>query len=208
MEREAQKALNYFSYKGRKLEEPDDGRLTATEMRMAGIPRKYWDSVWDYYPEDFPPLKVLRQYVEDLEKHRKDGKGLLLCGATRKGKTFASVLIAKEIIRRNGLPLFVPAYRIPALIMSEDEEDVDVYIKMMNTAFLIIDDLGADAGGNRVAAMTEQVIRERDSEMRATIISTNLSRKNMKEGFGEPLTEVIREACIRANFSPEEKESK
>jgi len=140
------------------------------------------------------------EYVKNLDKHRRDGKGLFLFGRTRKGKTFASSLIAKEVIRRDAFPLFVSAHHISRIEMSEEEEDIELSRKMRNVTFLIIDDFGADSGRGKAASMLEQILRDRDAEMLPTIISTNLNDESIIKHFGEPFMELLTEACIGVSF--------
>lgn len=200
MERETQQLINHFVFKGRKLKEPDDTRLTASRCSLANIPRKNWSSVWKYYPDDFRPKRILLRYVEELDKHRKDGKGLLLSGRTREGKTNAAILVAKEIIRRDGFPYFLPCSHIPNIEMGKDPEDVELSSKIRNITFLILDDLGADSGKEKVASMIEQIVRDRDAQMLPTIITTNLNMTGMEKQFGLPFTALVEEICIKVPF--------
>jgi DNA replication protein DnaC len=192
--------INQGSFQGRKLKDPDDKRLNPASCRLARLPRKLWKTEWRYYPNDYEPKKLLLQYVEDLDKHRCDGKGLLLVGRTRKGKTCASSLIVKEIIRRDGYPLFVSAHHIPAIEMSDEEEDIELSRKMRNITFLFIDDLGAGSGRGRSCSMIERIVRDRDAEMLPTIVSTNLNDALLVKHFGEPFKELLEEITIGVFF--------
>jgi len=200
MERETQRVINYFVFKGRKLKAPNDVLLTAARCVLANIPRKCWSSVWRYYPSECPAKNILMDYVDNLDQHRKDGKGLFIFGRTRRGKTSAATLIAKEVIRRDGFPLFVPCAHIPRIECSADSEDVELSQKMRHITFLILDDLGADSGRDKAAAMIEQVIRDRDNQMLPTIVTTNLDETKLEKEFGLPMLELLLETCIAVPF--------
>ena len=196
MERETQRLVNHFVFKGRKLKSPDDARLVPSRCELARIPRKYWKTKWSYYPDDSPQKKKLLEYVDNLDNHRKDGIGLYLAGATRQGKTAAVTLIAKEIIRRDGFPLFVPCHDIAKIEMSKDPEDVELSNKMRNVTFLILDDLGADSGKETAASMVEQIIRDRDGQLLPTLFTTNIDDADVEKHFGKALFELILEMSV------------
>lgn len=193
---ETQRMIDDFVWAKRKMKEPDDNRLTPARCHLARIKKKWWKMRWAYYPEDYPARKILSEYIEELDRCRKNGQGLLLYGDTGRGKTAAAMLIAKEIIRRDGFPLVVDAYEIPKI----EIEDPELSHKMHATSFLIIDDLGSGAGKDASRNMVEQLIRDRDARELPMIITTNLAMEDTKETLGEACTRVINERCWKVKF--------
>jgi DNA replication protein DnaC len=148
------------------------------------------------------------KFVGNLDEQRKSGMGLLLHGTTGKGKSSAAMLVAKEIIRRDGFPLIVDAWEIPRI----EIEDKELAHKMHATSFLVIDDLGAGAGKEAAQAFVEQLIRDRDARELPMIITTNLfpvmetdvpekdRDKTLGSVVGEACARVILERCMKVNF--------
>lgn len=179
-------------WKGRVLKEPDNTRLTKSRCLLAGIYGKLLNSKWDYYPDSFKPKQQLRMYVDNLNAYRKTGEGLLLMGGSGKGKTFGSTLIAKEVIRRDGFPYFVRYSDLYKIMTDEDDENNQ---RIRLTPFLIVDDLGSGGTKSTVAAMFEELLRGREINEVATIVSTNLNTDQLVECFGTACVRVLFDLC-------------
>lgn len=175
------------------LSDPSDDWLTDERLTLARLPRVQQESKWSYYPDNALYKKALLEYIDNLEEYRKKGMGLILYGSTGKGKTCAAVLLAMEIIRRDGHPLFERYSEIARIEM--DAEDELRRSKLRDAAFLIIDDFGAGPGKEATAAMVEEILRSRQADRLTTIITTNMDKKEMLELFDEPCVRVIKEIC-------------
>ena len=208
---DTQRLIDDFVWARREMKEPDDDRLNPKRCHLARIKKKWWKVRWDHWSDDFYPKQRLLKFVANLDHQRKTGSGLLLHGTTGKGKTSAAMLIAKEIIRRDGFPLVVDAWEIPKI----EIEDKELAHKMHATSFLIIDDLGAGAGKEASQAFVEQLVRDRDARELPMIITTNLlpsmeeeipeedkkdKDKTLGKVVGEACARVILERCMKVKF--------
>ena len=189
--------LSMFVWKGRKLSEPDDKRLTRSRCMIAGIVGKWLEAKWSYYPDHLMHKKLLQQYARHLDERRVDGQGIYVCGVSGTGKTFGSILLAKEVIRRDGFP-FVIRYSDLFEIVTEREE---IYQRVRLTPFLIVDDLGAGSAKQTVAAMFEELLRYREIYKLATIISSNMNKVELISGFGAPFVRVLEDTCPAIEFT-------
>jgi len=187
---------DHLIWKGRELLPPDDSRLTGARIRLAHLPlKKLKKSTWDHYGKDSSFKKTIFAYLDSLNERRKDGMGLLLAGTTGVGKTSAAVLLAKEIIRRDGFPIFVEARELQSLFFSKEDDDKEFRRKLRVSTFLIIDDLGDQPVNDFSGAIFEGLIRDRDNRMLPTIITTNLDREKFIKAYGEACHRVVKEMC-------------
>jgi len=200
---ETQRMIDDFVWAKRELKDPDDSRLTPARCHLARIKKKWWKTRWDHWGDDFPPKGKLLKFVERLDDLRKSGTGLLLHGITGRGKTSGAMLLAKEVIRRDGFPLVVDSWEIPKI----EIEDKELSHKMHATSFLIIDDLGAGAGKESAVSFIEQLVRDRDARELPMIITTNLlpvmegdNEKTLGSVVGEACARVVLERCMKVKF--------
>ena len=166
-------AGDWLTGKGRVLESPSVDYLTTDRLNVARIPIKFRESTWDYYPNNVPHKKLLLEYVDKLDEHREDGGGLLLCGESGVGKTSAACLIALEVIKRNGYPMYVDARRIVPLELGK--YGPERRRKLRTCCFLVIDDLGSETTKDIGAGLIEGVIRSRDQRILPTKKTTKAS---------------------------------
>ena len=129
---------------------------------------------------------VCRDYAYQFAKGSGD---LLLSGGTGLGKTFLSACIAR-VVSENG---FSVVYDTAASVFSRFEdakfrrddggsEDAD---RCMRCDLLILDDLGAEFATAYSQSVLYQVINDRMTEGRATIISTNLDLPALSKAYNE-----------------------
>ena len=126
-------------------------------------------------------LEFSKNYVKNFAR---DGGNLLLIGTTGTGKTHLSSAIAKEIIHQG----FGVIYDSTQNILSDFENDRfksgygphdNVSDKYLECDLLIIDDLGTEFINQFTASCLYNLINTRQNKGLATIISTNLSAKEL-----------------------------
>jgi DNA replication protein DnaC len=194
-------AGDWLTGKGRVLEPPSVGFLTTDRLNVARIPIKSRKATWDYYKDELPFKKQLLEYVDHLDDHRQDGQGLLLCGKSGYGKTSAACLIAMEVIKRNGYPMYVDVRRLAPLELGKYGPERKR--KLRTTCFLVIDDLGAEATKEVGASMLEAILRSREQRELPTIITTNYDGDEVENRYGEGCKRVITDMCEHVPFTEE-----
>ena len=117
-------------------------------------------------------------------------KGILIYGETGLGKTFLSNCIAERLIERRRSVLYLSANQlfndvIGAYLIEKKEEMKYVYELVKGAELLIIDDLGTEITNNFVMSQLFLIINERDNRRKSTIISTNLSLKDLNLRYSE-----------------------
>ncbi len=117
-------------------------------------------------------------------------ENILLLGNVGVGKTFLTNCMAKEILDRGYSVIYFTSMRLfdtlsRELFGSEEERSWDVLDDLFTCDLLIIDDLGTESVNSFVSSRLFDVLNERDIRKRSTVISTNLSYKDMKDRYSE-----------------------
>jgi DNA replication protein DnaC len=152
------------------------------EMRRVGFPEAEMQN-WDFAHDDGGSSQIVsiaKKYVENFDKMREDGKGLLLFGGVGCGKTFAAACIANALIDK-GYPCMMTNFaRIANTVQGMFDGRQDYYDSFNRFPLLVIDDLSAE---RKTEYMQEIVFNVIDSRYRAglpIIITSNLSADEIK----------------------------
>jgi DNA replication protein DnaC len=153
-------------------------------------------------------------YVRNLEENLKQGKGLCLTGNVGSGKThLISAMIDwiariakrkkfdKKIIFKTSVDLITTIkYSFDNTVRDKTLDDWDLNTERLMELFetcnlLIIDDLGTEKTTDWSSELLYKIIDTRYSNLKATIITTNLSTQELKDKLSERLMSRIYEMC-------------
>ena len=154
----------------------------------------------DYYPvgeeRDLMErnLARLRKYAEEFSAQ---SESLIFCGQTGLGKTHLSTAVARRVIERG-----FDVYYTTALQMFGDfeharfgteigMESVVSLDRYTNCELLILDDLGTEVSNQFTNSCLYMVLNERINKSLPTIISTNLSGKEIKARYTDRIASRI-----------------
>ena len=135
------------------------------------------------------------QFIENFDS--KDQKNLLFTGNTGLGKTFLSSCIANEMIKKGKNVLYQTA---PVMLDSIIDyrfgkpNSTNILDSILNVDLLIIDDLGTECINNMKFTEIFNIINTRllnQNKITKTIISTNLSLKNLYSNYDERIVSRI-----------------
>lgn len=170
-----------------------------------------------YYSDDYidetiglSPLSNMQKIVASCksfirhfdEKH----ENLLFIGNTGVGKTFLANCIAKELIDRGYIVIYLTAFRLFDILekykFGREEEDSqiasDQFDYIMDCDLLIIDDLGTELNNSFTTSQLYLIINERLLRQKSTLISTNLSLDNLLTNYSERIySRIISNYSIR-----------
>lgn len=125
--------------------------------------------------------EMAKNYAENFEDFKKDGKGILLYGTVGTGKSHIAACIANKLID-NGYNVLMTNFASMVNVLQSTFDGKQDYINSLNHyELLILDDLGAERKSDY---MQEQVFNIIDSRCRSglpMIITTNLTMKEMTE---------------------------
>lgn len=173
------------------------------KLQQMGFPLEEMEKMreWNFANDDntLPQVTAaMKAYVENFEKFRKDGKGLLLSGAVGTGKTYAAVCVANALIDK-GYPVLVTSFsRITNTLQGMFEGKQKYLDNLCWFSLVVIDDLGVE---RKTEYTQEQHYNIIDSFYRAKvpfIVTTNFSldaMKNPKSIEEQRVYERILERC-------------
>ena len=179
------------------------------EMRRVGFPEAEMQD-WTFEHDDGASgqiMSIARKYVENFDKMREDGKGLLLFGTVGNGKTFAAACIANALIDK-GYPCMMTRFADIAQGIFDGKftcHDFNRY------PLLVLDDLAAE---RKTEYMQEIVFSVIDSRYRAklpTIVTSNLTAeaiKNPADVAYQRIFSRLLEMCVPIEVKGEDRRRK
>ena len=140
-------------------------------------------------------LAACKDYVEHFDESH---SGILIYGETGLGKTFLSNCIAKALLDKGHTVLYLTSINLFENILSgiimgnvreKEKMMLDDYI--YNCELLIIDDLGTEVPNTFVNSQLFEIINMRNNRSLATLISTNLSMRELSDRYTERIMSRI-----------------
>lgn len=152
------------------------------ELRRVGFPESDMQR-WTFENDDGANAKistVARKYVENFERMRKDGKGLLLFGTVGTGKTFSAACIANALIDK-GIPVLMTNFsRIANTVQGLFDGRQEYFDSFNRFPLLILDDLKAERNTEYMQEIVYNVIDSRYRAGLPLIVTTNLTADELK----------------------------
>lgn len=126
-------------------------------------------------------FRLCKKYAQNFTPA---AESLLFSGATGLGKTFLSACIARQVADRGYSVVYDTAARLFADFEAEKFGGAEgLSRKYLKCDLLIIDDLGTEMTTQFTVSALYAVVNTRMMERRATIISTNLSDKEIEDRY-------------------------
>lgn len=164
-----------------------------------------------YDGEDLSPRENMREissicvdFVNNFDED--NGENLLFYGSTGLGKTFMSNCIAKALLDMNKIVIYQTAFKILEMIERrrfgrdaarfEDKE----YDLLFDCDLLIIDDLGTELSNAFTNAEIFNIVNTRLLAGKKTIISTNLTPKEISDIYTDRVFSRVLEKFIPLKF--------
>lgn len=164
-----------------------------------------------YDGEDLSPREnmgnissICVDFVNNFDEN--NGENLLFYGSTGLGKTFMSNCIAKALLDMNKIVIYQTAFKILEMIERrrfgrdatrfEDKE----YDLLFDCDLLIIDDLGTELSNAFTNAEIFNIVNTRLLANKKTIISTNLTPKEISEIYTDRVFSRVLEKFIPLKF--------
>lgn len=160
------------------------------------FPRNNFSLLTDryYHGEDLENFNRAREAADRFLKSfgkNSDYENLYFYGTVGTGKSFLSICIAQEVLNRGYSVLYFSSEELFSTISSlafnyGQREAYDTFrTDLYGCDLLIIDDLGTESTNSFVSTQFFTLINERHNNGKSTIISTNLSLRDLKDRYSD-----------------------
>ena len=149
---------------------------------------------------------IAEGFVNNFDEN--NGDNLLFYGTTGLGKTFLCNCIAKSLLDKNKIVIYQTAFTILEIIerhrFGRDAKEASDYQYKYNLLFeadlLVIDDLGTEVANTFTSAEIFNIVNTRLIAGKKTIISTNLTPKEISEIYTDRVFSRILDKFIPLKF--------
>ena len=143
----------------------------------------------EYYSgEDLKRFVGAKKAAEDfINKFGHDYQNLFFYGTVGTGKSFLSICIADEILKKGHSVIYFSSIGLFELIAQNSfdykakDELRALYDDLFSCELLVIDDLGSERTTSLVTSELFSLLNERDARKRPTIITSNLSLEGLQQ---------------------------
>jgi DNA replication protein DnaC len=167
----------------------------------------------EYYPDRADPnmnrssRSIMREILLNCEKYAetfsRSSQNLLMQGTTGLGKTHLSLAIANQVIQKGFGVVYGSVSNITSKLENEHfgrNESEDTLELLKNCDLLILDDLGTEFKSTFSTAAVYNIVNTRLLMQKPTIISTNLSMRELQERYSDRFASRVAGSFVRFMF--------
>lgn len=153
-------------------------------------------------------IGISESFIENFDKNNEDN--LLFYGTTGVGKTFLCSCIAKALLDRDKIVVYQTAFTILEMLENKrfgnkrENKGNYQYDLLFQADLLIIDDLGTEVTNTFTNAEIFNIVNTRIINGKKTIISTNLTPKEISEIYTDRIFSRILQKFIPLKFFGED----
>lgn len=185
--------------------------LSVKNLMYRGVPREYIHADLDEYPIEENIRELFARYMDYLDEMFEDKINLILYGSNGSGKTYLSSLVVKEAYRKRYTSFRVTLKSFIDMHFKRDKDELiaEKLSEIINSEFLVIDEVGKETFDKSQFNITvfEELLRERDTQGKPTIICTNLpleGRGGLYEQYGKSIQSLIDGNFLKVKFESED----
>ncbi len=152
----------------------------------------------DYYKKNITHYDLMRKNLEYLKDYAenfdvKSSQSVLMMGGTGLGKTHLSSAVAREVIEKGNDVFYTGAIDLFSQFeiqkfKSYNNEPNELIERYFECDLLIIDDLGTEMINQFSVSTLYNLLNDRLSRKKPTIVSTNLSQDDIKKKYTDRIT--------------------
>lgn len=149
-------------------------------------------------------LSICEGFVANFDVNNEEN--LLFYGTTGLGKTFMCSCIAKALLDKGKIVIYQTAFKILEIIEKRkfsnrgERFDSQDYELLFDADLLIIDDLGTELSNTFTNAEVFNIVNTRILDGKKTIISTNLSPKEISDSYSDRIFSRVFEKFVPLKF--------
>ena len=169
-----------------------------------GIPKRFRGVAFSRKPIcDLDPFVIrhVQAFVERIDEHVREGRGLWFTGDVGTGKTSLAMLVSGAAEQKGRSVAIYPVTRLLAEIKDTYERDtgssyMSLFRKLCSVDLLHLDDLGAEKRTDWVLEQLYSIINERWQDQRAVVVTTNITDLDeLREEIGLRTVSRLVEIC-------------
>jgi DNA replication protein DnaC len=145
-----------------------------------------------YQGEDLQKFIGARKTAEDfVNNFGTDYQNLFIYGTVGTGKTFMSICIADELLRKGRSVIYFSSPRLFEMLgeyafdYNAKQELHAIYEDLYECELLVLDDLATERVTVFVLSELLTILNERDNRKKSTIITTNLSLEELQKTYSD-----------------------
>lgn len=173
--------------------------LFEKRLRGAMIPRRFmnrsinnFEAVEDWQINAFTKIK---DYIDNLKDNLEMGKCIVMCGGVGTGKTHLAVSVAHEAMAQGKTAVYTTVSNL--ILKIRDTWGTGKTMEMVDTFasadLLILDEVGVQAGTENEKNILFDVLNARYSDMKATIVLSNLTQSDVAKYLGLRVWDRLKE---------------
>jgi DNA replication protein DnaC len=195
-----------FQARKRKDDVEEGKSVFAQRLSAAGITQRFSAKTFaDYQATNAGQAKALaiaRDYAENFAEHFESGRCLIFSGKVGCGKTHLAAAICHAIIAKpfagdgadwRNFKRYECRYATASQIFGDIREcwgnrklrEADAWAKFTHPHLLVIDEIGRQHGSDGERTILEELIDQRYSQMRPTLVISNCDREQIAQFIGE-----------------------
>lgn len=185
-----------------------DGMIDHDTLSKRGIFKRFWNVTAAGLDNNCPAAQrpqwqLVRKYIQHLGSNLSHGKGLMLIGPVGTLKTTMAVAVLRELVEQNPQQgYFIPMVSLLDQLNEErDSRSHKLEDRIRNTRLLILDDLGAEYDHLWVQCKVDAIITERYNRMKSTIVTSNLTREEIRDRYQLRIFDRLRATSQLITFS-------
>ncbi len=193
----------------RKAEQARQARIEA-RLHAAGIPAAFRDRSFDTYEVNSEKMAnavaVVREFADGFwSRHNQLGTFLVLGGDRGTGKSHLAIAAAMQVMHR-GTAMYLRAGDLIRMVRStwrrdsDKSEDEVLGLLSVGLDLLIIDEVGIQRGTEDEQLILFDILDRRYSELKPTVLLTNLEGPAFSEFLGPRIMDRLRERAIFVPF--------
>jgi DNA replication protein DnaC len=174
----------------------------AVNRKEAGIPVRFAGCIFENYVASTESQKravaVALAFAGQFKTVEEAGSNLTFCGAPGCGKTHLACAIGNHLLDSGRTVIYTQAIELVRAIRStwrrdSNESETCVIAKYRYVDLLILDEIGVSLGGEAEKTQLFDVLNGRYSEMRPSLIISNLNQKGLEECLGPRMFDRLME---------------
>ena len=162
------------------------------DWRASNVPESKWGARFDLIPKGLPFVDMARSYVENLRANVEAGKGLILWGPYRGGKSSIAAIVVGEGLAHRLDCYWVESFDVTDAWIGKSRGRREA---IRGAHLLVIDDLGMESRGSSdfPKDIIHDVLRYRLERLMPVILTTNMGVAEIKKVYGEKMWSLLQE---------------